>query len=65
MKKNAVGHMMAPKETAKNRFRRWDILPRLCCLLLAILLWILIVDAKGSNKELPPDNTTATAGALV
>ncbi|MBQ5833887.1 MAG: hypothetical protein IIW36_03655 [Clostridia bacterium] len=65
MKKNVVGHMMAPKETARNRFRRWGVLPRLFCLLLAMVLWLLIFNAKESHKELPPEDATATAGALV
>lgn len=50
MKRNAIGHMMAPKETAKSRLRRWDIFYRLLCLLLAISFWLLIVNAKNSQK---------------
>lgn len=66
MKKNVIGHMMAPKEKAKSRFRRWDILPRLLCLLLAMMLWLLIANAQASGKEDDsPKERAATSGALV
>ena len=66
MKKNAIGHMMAPKETAKGRLRRWDIFPRLICLLLAIVFWLMIVNAKESKKtdielDIPLTQTVAVA----
>ena len=51
MKKNAIGHMTAPKESVGRRIRRWDILPRLLCLLIAIVLWLVIVNVKNSRND--------------
>lgn len=65
MKKNAIGHMMAPKETVKKRLRRWDILPRLFCLLLAMLLWLLIVNTQASAKEAGADDVEVRAGEVL
>ena len=65
MKKNAIGHMMAPKETVKKRLRRWDILPRLFCLLLAMLLWLLIVNAQVSAKKAGADDVEVRAGEVL
>lgn len=48
MKKNIVGHMMAPKETRASRFKRWDLLPRILCLLLALIVWLLIVNVENN-----------------
>ena len=44
MKKNAVGHMMMPKESAASFLRRSHILPKLLCLLVAIVIWLCIVN---------------------
>lgn len=65
MKKNAIGHMMAPKETVKKRLRRWDILPRLFCLLLAMLLWLLIVNTQVPAKEAGADDVEVRAGEVL
>ena len=64
MKKNAIGHMVAPKETAGSRIRRWNIIPRLVCLLLAVFLWLIIVNVKNSrdvetDMDLPLTETNA------
>lgn len=42
MKKNVVGHMMAEKEPILAKIRRWNIIPKLLCLLLALLIWLLV-----------------------
>ena len=65
MKKNAIGHMMAPKTTLKGRLRRWDIFYRLLCLLLAMLLWLMIVNAKNSKTEDPLVELPLTQTSLV
>ena len=49
MKKNVVGHMMAAKEPVKARLRRWDLLPRLICVLLALVIWLVFANLKQSN----------------
>lgn len=44
MKKNAIGHMMLPKESAASWLRRSHLLPKLLCLLSAIVIWLVIVN---------------------
>lgn len=63
--KNVIGHMMLKKESASGRFRRWAILPRLVCLLLAILIWLIIVnvghvDVHESSFRKSPETTQET-----
>lgn len=58
MKKNVVGHMVVSKEKASSRFRRWEILPRLICLLLALLIWLAI----SNTARVEPDKTGEPAG---
>ena len=54
-KKNVIGHMTVRKEADKSFFRRWGILPRFFCLLLAILIWLLVTHVNEATKpELPP-----------
>ncbi len=53
MKKNVIGHMTAPKESMGRRIRRWDILPRLVCLLFALIFWLLVVNVQGGAQEVP------------
>ncbi len=56
MKKNIIGHMTAPKETAGKRFRRWDLVRKLLCLLLAFMIWLIIVNVTGEGQDPPvPD----------
>lgn len=52
-KRKIVGHMMAPEESVVSRVRRWQILPRFWCLVLALLLWLVVVNinAAGSEKD--------------
>ncbi len=42
--KNALGHMSMKKESAENHVRRWRILPKLICLILAVVIWLLVVN---------------------
>ena len=62
-KRHIVGHMMVPKESAGGWFRRWQILPRFLCLIVAILLWLLIVDVTGIKAE-AADYGTQTAATI-
>lgn len=50
-KKKIVGHMMAPEESVVSRVRRWQILPRFWCLVLALLLWLVVVNINTADKE--------------
>ncbi len=44
MKKNAIAHMMAEKEPTGKRIARLHPVSRLLCLLLAILIWLAVVN---------------------
>ena len=60
MKKNMVGHMMAAKEPVAAKLRRWCILPRMICLLLAVLIWLAIVNVETSREDSSvPENGAA------
>ena len=50
-KKNVIGHMTLPKESVGGWFRRWGILPRLICLVLAVLLWLLVANLMPTKAE--------------
>lgn len=55
MKKNVVGNLVAPKEKPKSFFKRYDLLPRMLCLLLAVVVWLLVVNVQSEaehDKEL-------------
>ena len=55
MKKNMVGHMAAPKETRRGFWNKLDIFARLLCLILALLIWLSVVNVDG--KQDPPPAT--------
>ena len=57
MKKNVVGHMATPKESALSRFRQLNILPRLICLLLALVIWLIIVNLDTHEEGRDQTNT--------
>ena len=59
MKKNPVAHMLAPREPIGGRLRRLDLWPRFLCLLLALLLWLVIVNVSGTT-----DAADATASQM-
>ena len=59
-KKNVIGHMAV----SKSREHRWDrrigLIPRLICLLLAILIWLFVVNA---NEYLEENDKPAVPGS--
>ena len=57
MKKRIVDHMMMPKPSKKARWKRLDLIPRLLCLLLALLIWLLVVNTK--KEDAPVENPSA------
>lgn len=64
-KKNVIGHMTASKNSAKGWFRKLDLLPRLLCLILAVLIWLCVgalVDS-GKNEIGKNQNFTVTETA--
>ncbi|MBE6553682.1 MAG: hypothetical protein E7666_04995 [Ruminococcaceae bacterium] len=54
MKKNVVGHMVAAKEPVTARVRRWHLFPKLLCLLLALLIWLVVVNFE-KHDHFPSD----------
>ena len=44
MKRNIIRDMTAPKGTKKTWAQRWDIVPRVLCLVLALLIWLAVED---------------------
>lgn len=50
-KKNVIGHMIASKEASQGWFRRLNILPRVLCLLFAVLIWLLVVNMVPSDRR--------------
>lgn len=50
-KKNVIGHMTTSKNFSKGWFRKLNLLPRLLCLLLAVIIWLLVVDLVNSGKD--------------
>ena len=55
-KKNVIGHMVAEKESSASWFRRLDLFSRLICLLLAVLIWLIVVNATDDGRsETQPD----------
>ena len=49
--KNTLGHYNKKKEAAENQVRRWRILPVFICLLLAIVIWLLVVNLTNSDYK--------------
>ena len=62
MKKNAIGHMNPEKKSIFSFFKRIHILPLLLCLLLAVILWLLVVNLNG-NAANEPDSEGKSAAA--
>ena len=50
-KKNVIGHMEASKAHSVGWFRRLGILPRLICLLLALLIWLVVVNVTADGAS--------------
>ena len=44
MKKNIIGHIVAPSDTRKGFFDKLDLVPRILCLLLALLIWLFVMN---------------------
>ncbi len=49
--KNTLGHYNKKKEAAENQVRRWRLLPILLCLLLAVFIWLLVVNLTDSDYK--------------
>lgn len=60
MKKNIVGHMAKPNESALSKVRKLHILPMLTCLLLALAIWLTVVDITRAASGTPDSDATQT-----
>ena len=56
MKKNVVENMIAPKQREKSFFKRWDVLPRILCLVLALIVWLLVVNFQAPAASAQPED---------
>ena len=54
-KKNVIGHMVAEKEAPANRFLRFHPISKILCLLIAVLIWLLVVNVTESRNGEAPD----------
>lgn len=55
-KKNVIGHMVAEREAPANRFLRFHPISKLMCLLIAVLIWLLVVNVtENRNGEAPEE----------
>ena len=61
MKKNAIGHRVAAREDSAHKLSRWRILPKILCLLLALVVWLAITQLTDNGEaEEPQDSETVT-----
>lgn len=51
MKKNAVGRVLAHKEPVGRRISALHIPARLLCLLLAVVIWLAVVNLKEATEN--------------
>ena len=57
-KKNVVGPMVAAKGATGGWLRKLKLMPRLLCLLAAVVIWLLVVnmvDSKGTDIPSEPN----------
>lgn len=62
-KKNVIGHMAVPREQSASWLRRTHLIPRLICLLLAVVIWLVVVNfADGAQAW--SDHSEPVVGAF-
>ncbi len=49
--KNTLGHYNKKKEASENQVRRLRFLPFLICILLAVIIWLLVVNLTNSDYK--------------
>ena len=59
-KKNVIGHMTVSKKSTKNWFQRLDVLPRVLCLVLAVVIWLCVSALVDSGRNEIGKNTDIT-----
>jgi YbbR domain-containing protein len=60
VKKNVIGHMMAERETFAAKLRRSRIIPKLICLLLALLIWLAVVNSEREIDHMADSRSADT-----
>lgn len=63
MKKNALARMASPTESVGSRFRKLNILPKLLCLLLALIIWLAVVNLNNTQSQEGEQGAPATEQA--
>lgn len=63
MKKNIIGHMMMTKKPERSLWKRLDLVPKLLCILLALMIWLLAVNVP--SDETPSQGQDAQAAVQV
>ncbi|MBQ9785265.1 MAG: hypothetical protein IJW29_07170 [Clostridia bacterium] len=63
MKKNVIGRVPLHKEPVRRRLSSWHIPARLLCLLLAVLIWLAIVNLNAISEEDEKDSKPKTEQA--
>ncbi len=58
MKKNAILDRIAPKASGKSLWKRLDVFPRLLCLLLALIVWLLVVNTQDFSDQKPLEDAS-------
>ena len=51
MKKNAIGRVTLHKEPIRRTLSSWHIPAKLLCLLLAVIIWLAIVNLNAISDE--------------
>ena len=64
MKKNVIGNLIAPKQREKSFFKRWDVLPRILCLVLALIVWLLVVNFQAPAASEQSENSVEITDAV-
>lgn len=62
-KKNVIGHMTVPRERSASWLRRTHLIPRVICLLLAVVIWLAVVNLTDGAQAWA-DHSESVAGAL-
>ncbi len=60
MKKNVVGRVLAQKQPLRRRISALHIPAWLTCFLLAILIWLAVVNLFPNDRQEEPTDTSAT-----
>ena len=60
MKKNAVGRVLMHREPLDKRVSSWHLPMRLLCLVLALIIWLAVVNLDPASDEADQERETAS-----